>query len=114
MSPPPKLYLDENVHKQVASALRIRGYDVMSAHEKENWGLSDSEQLDYAISNERAVFTFDPRDFIQLHELYIEKEQDHFGIIVSDQISLGKTISKLSNLMVERDREELKNALLWL
>ena len=114
MSLPPKLYLDENVHKQVASALRIRGYDVISAHERENWGLSDSEQLDYATSQDRAVFTFDPRDFIQLHELYIDEEQDHFGIIVSDQMSLGKTISKLSSLMIERDREQLKNALLWL
>jgi len=28
-----RLYLDKNVHKKVATALRLRGYDVISAHE---------------------------------------------------------------------------------
>jgi hypothetical protein len=27
-----RLYLDEDVHKQVAVALRLRGYDAVSAH----------------------------------------------------------------------------------
>jgi uncharacterized protein with PIN domain len=28
-----KLYLDEDVHKKTATALRLKGYDVISAHE---------------------------------------------------------------------------------
>lgn len=36
-----RLYLDEDVHKRVASALRLRRFDVVSAHEVGRWGLSD-------------------------------------------------------------------------
>lgn len=111
---PPTLYLDENVHKQVASSLRLRGYSVISAHEEENWGLSDNEQLEVAINKESAIFTFDPRDFILLHKKYIQEGRDHYGIIVSDQITIGKTVNKLSNLLLERTNEELKGQLLWL
>lgn len=78
----PKIYLDENVHKQVASSLRLRGYSVISAHEEENWGLSDQEQLEVAITRESAIFTFDPRDFILLHKEYIQERKDHYGIII--------------------------------
>ena len=34
-----KLYLDEDVHKRIALALRIKGYEVISAHEAKNWNL---------------------------------------------------------------------------
>lgn len=53
-----KLYLDEDVHKRIALSLRLKGYDVISAHEVRNHGIPDYEQLEYAISEERAIFTF--------------------------------------------------------
>jgi len=40
-----KLYLDEDVHKKIALSLRIKGYDVVSAHEVKNQGLPDYRQL---------------------------------------------------------------------
>ena len=43
-----RLYLDEDVHKRLASALRLRRFDVMSAHELGRWGLTDEEQLTLA------------------------------------------------------------------
>lgn len=110
----PKLYLDENVHKQVASSLRLRGYSVISAHEKGNWGLPDREQLEVAITRESAIFTFDPRDFILLHKEYTQEGKDHYGIIVSDQITIGKTVKGLSNLLLDRSSKELESQLLWL
>ena len=66
-----KLYLDEDVHKKIAPALRIKGYDVVSAHEVKNWGISDRAQIEYAISQSRAIFTFNTTDFIKLHNEYI-------------------------------------------
>ena len=61
-----RLYLDEDVHKQVALALRVRGYDVVSVHELEKWNLSDEEQLAFAVSNNRAIFTFNRGDFAKI------------------------------------------------
>ena len=45
-----KLYLDEDVHKNVATALRLKGYDVVSSHEVQKQSLSDHKQLDFAAS----------------------------------------------------------------
>jgi hypothetical protein len=58
-----RLYLDEDVHKKVATALRLKGYDVISTHEAQKQSLSDYQQLEYAISQQRAIFTFNVGDF---------------------------------------------------
>ena len=57
-----RLYLDEDVHRRVASALRLRHFDVVSAHEVQRWGLSDEEQLSYAAGEWRALFTYSAAD----------------------------------------------------
>jgi len=53
-----KLYLDEDVHKKIALSLRLKGYDVISAHEVQNQGIPDYKQLQYAISQQRVFFVF--------------------------------------------------------
>jgi hypothetical protein len=53
-----KLYLDEDVHKKTAIALQIRGYAVLSAHEIGNWGITDFQQLEFAVAQGRAIYTF--------------------------------------------------------
>ncbi len=63
-----KLYLDEDVHKKVATALRLKGYDVISSHEVQKQSLSDYQQLEYAISEQRAIFTFNSGDFKRLNK----------------------------------------------
>lgn len=109
-----KLYLDEDVHKKVAISLRLKGYDVISAHELEKWGLDDSEHLEFAVSQERAIFTFNVRHFIKLHLEYMEAERKHYGIIVSKQLSLSETVSKLASLLFKKRTEDFLNQLFWL
>jgi uncharacterized protein with PIN domain len=75
-----KLYLDEDVHKKVASALRLKGYDVVSAHEIRKQSFSDSQQLEYAASEQRAIFTFNAGDFNRLHKEYLKNSKKHYGI----------------------------------
>ncbi len=48
-----KLYLDENVPEAVSTALRLRGYDVLTVKDVGRKGLSDPEQLKYAYSQDR-------------------------------------------------------------
>ncbi len=109
-----KLYLDEDVHKKAAYALRTKGFDVLSASEAEKKGLTDKEQLDYSVSLKRTLFSFNIRDFINLHKQYISEKKEHFGIILSPQINISTLIKKLSFKLMMLKPEEMYNQLFWL
>ena len=109
-----RLYLDEDVHKQVALALRLRGYDVVSVHELEKWNLADEEQLEFAAHDNRAIFTFNRGDFAKIHEKWISSAKNHCGIITSKQLTLSETIHRLNKLLFAKKSEEIKNQLIWL
>lgn len=68
------VYTDEDMYGTIARALRDRGYDAISTPEARNLGQSDAEQLRYAISQQRAILTFNVRDFVQLHTEYLHSE----------------------------------------
>jgi uncharacterized protein with PIN domain len=104
-----KLYLDEDVHKKIAVALRLKGYDVVSAHEVQKQSLSDYQQLEYALSEQRAVFTFNAGDFDRLHKEYIKSGKNHFGILLSKQIPIGETINRLTKFLFAHSKEEIRN-----
>ena len=109
-----RLYLDEDVHKKVATALRLKGYDVVSAHEVQKQSLPDYRQLDYAISGQRAIFTFNAGDFDRLHKEYVQGGTHHFGIILSKQIPIGETIKRLTKFLFTHSSEEIKNNIFWI
>jgi len=52
------LYLDEDVSKTVAVALRARGFDVISVREINKFGMNDAEQLKTAVGLNRTLLTF--------------------------------------------------------
>ncbi|MCA2702545.1 MAG: DUF5615 family PIN-like protein [Microcystis sp. M179S2] len=54
--------LDEGVSKAIAKGLRMRGIDVTMSSEERLIGASDQEQLVYALSQGRVVFTFHVSD----------------------------------------------------
>lgn len=109
-----RLYLDEDVHKRVASALRLRRFDVVSAHEVGRWGLSDAEQLTYAATAGRALFTYNTPDYLRLHLDWLQRGQEHYGIIVSDQLPIGETVRRLLNLLNRVTADEIRNQIRWL
>ena len=109
-----KLYLDEDVHKKVALSLRLKGYDVVSAHEVQNQSLPDYKQLQYAISEQRAIFTFNIGDFDRLHKEYAQSEKEHFGIILSKQITFSDTLKRLIQFLSTHSSKEIENNLFWI
>ena len=109
-----RLYLDEDVHKRVASALRLRAFDVVSAHEVGQWGLNDEAQLSYAVDDQRTLFTFNSADYLKLNLAWLNQGQEHFGIIVSDQLPIGETSRRLLNLLNQFTADEMRNQVLWL
>lgn len=87
-----KFHLDENVSNAIANGLRMRGINVTTSPEQGLIGVSDQQQLAYALSQQRVIFTFDD-DFLSLASTDIE----HCGIIYTRQKrqSIGKIIGDL-------------------
>lgn len=109
-----KLYTDEDVFGQVAIQLRRRSYDVISTPQAGNLGLSDRDQLEFAISQQRAILTFNRGDFSQLHYEYIATARQHYGIIVSSQMNIGKVVRCCLNLLTVALGEDMVNHLEYL
>jgi hypothetical protein len=109
-----RLYLDEDVHKHMAFALRLRHFDVVSAHEVGRRSLSDAEQLTYAAAEGRAIFTYNTPDYLQLHLHWLQHGKEHYGIIVSDQLPIGETVRRLLNLLNRVTADEMRNQIRWL
>jgi predicted nuclease of predicted toxin-antitoxin system len=109
-----ELFLDEDVHSGLAHALRKRGYDAIHAQELERKGRSDSDQLQFAIQQERCLFTFNVKDFVILHNQHVKSQKEHWGIIVSKQLSFRDTMSKLLRLLRRTAKETVKNHLEFL
>jgi hypothetical protein len=109
-----RLYLDEDVHKRLATALRLRQFDVTSVHELGRKGLSDEAQLQFATQEGRALFTYNVADFVQLHLDWLARGQTHAGIILSDQLPLGETLRRLLRLLNHITADEMRGQAYWL
>jgi predicted nuclease of predicted toxin-antitoxin system len=95
---PLKLYLDENVDVSVASALRQRGVDVVTARDREKLGASDEEHLVQARAEGRVLVTHDIADFIRLHQRWVAAGTLHAGIALSNIIPPGALLRRLFRL----------------
>ena len=109
-----RLYLDEDVHKRVAAALRLRHFDAVSVHDVKLWGLSDEAQLAQAAADGRTLFTYNTADYVRLHFDWLRRGRPHAGIIVSDQLPIGETVHRLLNLLNRLTAEEMQNEIRWL
>ena len=109
-----RLYLDEDVFKAVAPALRARGFDATSVHDLQHYGWSDAEHLAYAADEGRALFTFNAADYIALHAAYMNEKKPHTGIIVAKQHPIRETIRRLLDLLNRVTSDEARNQLWWI
>ena len=112
MAEPIRLYLDEDAQRNsLVRALRARQMDVLTANEAGLTGVSDLEQLTFAISQNRTLFTFNRGDFLQLHTMFLKDGRHHTGIIVSDQLEIGVVIRRLLKLLDARSSDQMQD---WL
>lgn len=109
-----KLYLDENVPEAIATALRLRGYDVATTKEAGKKAASDFDQLRYASSQKRVLFTFNVADFAELHDEFLHENHHHGGIILSRQMPVGTIVKRLLKLLSRLTPAALENNILWL
>ena len=106
-----KFHLDENVSNAIALGLRRRGIDVTTTTEVKLIGVSDLEQMNFALSENRVIFTHDD-DFIVLHSCSI----NHAGIIYCSQQkhSIGEILRKLILIWEVLESEDMKKQLEFL
>ena len=107
-----KLYLDEDAQRtDLIQALRARRVDVETASEANLLGQPDDVQLEYATAQGRVVFTFNRGDFFRLHTEWLNRDQHHAGIILSDQLGTGAVIRRLLQLVDAKSADEMHD---WL
>lgn len=99
-----RLYLDEDsMDLDLARGLRRNGLDVITAAEAGKLGLPDGEQLRFAASAGRAIYTANNADFSRLHASFLERGLSHAGIIVrtSQRMQIGDQLRGLVRLAEE-------------
>ena len=107
-----KIYADENINVAIIEGLRRRGVEAWSAIEKGKLGLSDEEQLRFALEKKATIFTHDD-DFLSMAT---ESGIEHFGIIYVHQqhLSVGECIRRLKAIVETMSPEEMHNRILFL
>jgi predicted nuclease of predicted toxin-antitoxin system len=111
---PPKIHLNEHLAPRLSKALRKRGYDVTSSQETGMLTEPDRQQLAFAVSEQRAILTFNTDDFIALHNEYLSAKKEHWGIILSTRVSIKVLLHRLLRLLDTLPADELKNQMRWL
>ncbi len=107
-----KIYADENVNVAIVEGLKRRGVVAWSALDTGKLGLSDEEQLKYAIKEKAVIFTHDD-DFLSL---VAESGIEHCGIIYVHQqhLSIGEIIRRLKAIVETMSLVEMHNRILFL
>jgi predicted nuclease of predicted toxin-antitoxin system len=109
-----RLYLDEDVRVLLADILRQRGYDAIHVLEVNRNGLTDLEQLSYAVSQQRAIVTHNIGDFMRLDQQYQAQGKEHYGIMVSDQVSLSELLRRTLKCLNQYTAQDAYNQVIWL
>jgi predicted nuclease of predicted toxin-antitoxin system len=95
----------------LAAALRQAGYDVVSADDVGRKGLSDEDQMAFAIAEGRAILTHNIQDFAPLAATYFEQGIEHPGILVTRQFEKGVLMRRVLALLDKLTAEQLANTL---
>ena len=110
----PKLLLDEQIWKYLAKLLREQGFDVIHVNEVDLDATPDEKIMEYAAGEHRAVVTFNVRDYVPISVQYFEDGKEHYGVVVSIELSHGELRRRVTKLLESVTAEELRNAVRYL
>jgi predicted nuclease of predicted toxin-antitoxin system len=109
-----RIYLDEDVRPLLATILRERGYDAVSAVELGRLSIPDADHFEYAATNNRSLLTFNIRDFVPLATRAIEEGRHFSGLIVTEQIPFSQLLRRTLRLVGAVQSEEIADRVVWL
>ncbi|MDI9634348.1 DUF5615 family PIN-like protein [Kamptonema cortianum] len=112
-----QLYLDEDsVEKSLIAAFRNADLDIVTVTEVHRESYSDEDQLLWATTQRRAIYSYNQRDFCRLHREFLAAERNHAGIILVQQqrYSVGQQLQGLLRLAATVSAKEMVNQLVFL
>jgi len=109
-----RLFLDEDVPEAVAVSLKLRGYDVVTTRQAGRRGLTDAQQLDFAHSQGRLLFTHNVADFTKLHVEFLRKGREHSGILLARQLPIGFIVTAMLKFLSSSKAKDVRNQVVWL
>jgi hypothetical protein len=106
----------DSMQRAVLAGLRARGVDAMTALEAGLIDGSDEEQLEYARSQRRVLFSFNASHFYRIHSELLSQGESHAGILLAPQqrYSIGERVRRLLKLIAARTAEEMRDRLEFL
>ena len=110
----PRLLLDEQIWKYLAKLLREQGFDVIHVNEVDLDATPDEKIMEYAADKHRAVVTFNVRDYVPLAIQYYEDGKEHYGVVVSKELSQGELQRRVTNLLQNVTAGDLMNTVRYL
>ncbi len=109
------LYLDADVERMIARALRQRGYTCQTADEAGMKQASDEAQLEYAARKGYTLVTYNVQHFAPLHARYSQEGWEHFGLVlIPKRWGASEVLRRLLNLLNTVTPDEIRNDVKWL
>ena len=91
--------------------LRSRSIDVVTAYDADMVRRTDEDHLRFATAQGRAIYSFNVRDFHEIHTAWTARGHNHSGIVLAQQrrYSTGEQIRRLLHLIGALPAEAMRN-----
>jgi Domain of unknown function (DUF5615) len=107
-----RLYMDEDSgDTALVLALQNQGVDVITTLDVKRLSFPDEEQLIWARSQGRVLYSSNIRDFYNLHTAFLIQEKSHAGMVLVQQqhYSIGELMRGILKLIAAKSTEEMEN-----
>lgn len=116
-----KLYMDhDSGNRAVVAALRSASIDILTTTESGRHRESDEDQLAFATSQRRVIYTANSGDFARLHREWLRSGRHHSGMVLRANQRLGvgdqvRGLLRIADAFGSADTEDLFTYLdIWL
>lgn len=109
-----ELYLDEDVSILIADLISARGFSVITTHQAGNLGMSDAEQLEFAINQKKVLLTHNRVDFEKLAAKYFTENKTHYGIIIAVRRLPNDMVQRILKILNHTTSDEIINQILYI
>ena len=105
-----RLYMDEDsTARSLFIALQSRNIDIITSLTTNRLSYSDEQQLLWAKSQGRVIYSANIKDFYHLHTKFLTQGQSHAGIILVQQqrYSIGQIMRGILRLIAAKSAEDM-------